>query len=80
MNKKVLLSFDNAEEVRDFIKNNESGLYSGKNVDGEEVIVTIEKGNGMDVKTLQNNGWWVIHEYDKMGYLLSESFEKNQKL
>ena len=37
--------------------------------------VSSEK-EGMDVKTLQNNGWWRITEYDEYGFLISESYEK----
>lgn len=75
-NKDVLLSFESAKEVENFIKNTESGLYVGKNIDGEDVLVAISKGVSMEVKTLQSNNWWRINEYDAFGFCISESYSK----
>lgn len=72
----TVLDFDDPVEIREFIKNTESGLYSGKNVNNQDVIVELDKRYGMNVWTLQKNNWWVIHEYDKDGYLVSESFQR----
>lgn len=70
------LDFNNRESIKKFIKETESGMYAGQNVDGENVIVCVSKGEGMDVKTLQKNNWWVIHEYDENGFFVSETFDR----
>lgn len=72
----VLLDFSETKNVKKFINSHETGMYCGKNVDGEDVIVKISKGIGMEVETLQSNGWWVIHEYDENGIFVSEDFRK----
>lgn len=73
----IVLSFDDPSEIKDFLNANESGIYSGKNVDDQKVIVFVQQGVGLEVKTLQKNDWWVIHSYNEDGYLESETFEKN---
>lgn len=75
-NTNLSLNFEDREEIKTFINSNESGIYSGKNVDDEEVVVMLQQGNGMNVKTLQSNGWYRVHEYDEDGFFVSETFEK----
>ena len=57
-----------------FINETETGMYVGKNVDSEDVLVKVSKGKGMEVETLQGNGWWMIHDYNEDGICESEAF------
>ena len=77
MNNKVQgLTFKSSEEIREFINSNESGLYSGINADGIEVVVSLEQGSGMSTRKLQDNGWYIIHYYNEEGYCDGEEYEK----
>lgn len=69
---KSTLNFENIEEIKKFIAENESNLYSGKNVDGQEVMVRLEKGKGMIVETLNSKGWWEWNEYDEYGTVVGQ--------
>ena len=71
----VPLSFDDYEAVQAFIKNNESSMYGGKNVDGETIMVSLEQGVGMDIRTYQHNGWIHISSYNKYGLKTDDSFD-----
>ena len=53
----------------------ESDLYSAKNENSEDLIITVEKGNGFTVTTYQKNKWIRVNEYDKDGRMESETFE-----
>lgn len=79
-NLKPILSFDNPEEIKKFIADNESNIYSGKNVEGQDVIVNLEKGKGMIVKTLNNKNWWEWVEYDESGLRISQGVDPSGKL
>lgn len=59
-----------------FCKNNEKGLYSGVNEDGEKVFVLVDK-NGIIVKTQRKEKpkWLEVQEYDEDGFLEGESYE-----
>lgn len=67
---KGTLNFENVEEIKKFIVENESNIYSGKNVEGQEVRVRLEKGKGMIVETLNSKGWWEWNEYDEAGFVV----------
>ena len=56
-NQKPILNFDNVEEIKRFIAENESNLYSGKNVDNQEVRIRLDKGKGMIIEILNNEKW-----------------------
>lgn len=71
-NQKPILNFDNVEEIKRFIAENESNLYSGKNVDNQEVRIRLDKGKGMIVETLNNKNWWEWTEYDESGFVVSQ--------
>ena len=66
-NSKPILNFDNVEEIKKFIVENESNLYSGKNTDNQDVIIRLDKGKGMIVETLNSKNWWEWTEYDEIG-------------
>ena len=67
---KVVLSFEKPEDIKKFIAEHESDLYSGKNVEGQDVIVKLEKGKGMVVEVLNSKGWWDWNEYDEDGFVV----------
>lgn len=73
------LDFTVREARKQFIKNNESSIYTGKNVDGEDVIVCLNQNEGMTVKTSHKNKprWLECIEYDEEGYRISVSYEPN---
>jgi hypothetical protein len=73
-----MFNFETREGRVEFIHNNESSLYEGKNIDGEQVIVMLQKGEGMDVKTRHHNkmNWWEIIEYDAEGFQVGVTYEK----
>lgn len=77
---KEILSFDNVEEIKKFIKENESNLYTGKNIDGQEVMVRLEKGKGMIVETLNSKGWWEWNEYDEYGTVVGQGVTPGAKI
>lgn len=79
-NLKPILSFDNPEEIKKFIAENESNIYSGKNVEGQDVIVKLEKGKGMIVETLNSKNWWEWVEYDESGLRISQGVDPSAKL
>lgn len=70
--KKYDLSDNN--DVKKMITENESGLYSSVNEDGESVIVRLDQSRGCVIDTNQSNGWIRFDEYDKRGYLVSQGY------
>lgn len=77
--KEVKLDFSDSAAVRKFIEETESGMYSGKNVDGEKVALMHDKGIGFDLHTYQNNGWVRVNDYGKNGYCEGETFNGRWK-
>lgn len=75
-NEKLKLNFENPDEIKQFIHENDSGIYSGINADGNDVIVLLEKGKGLKTQLLQTNGWCLVHEYDQNGFCEYEGYEK----
>ena len=69
--------FSTAEKRRNFICNNQSGIYTGVNVEGEAVVVILQQSGGMDVKVQHENkpNWWEVLEYDADGFHVSTSYE-----
>ena len=79
-NKKPILNFDNITEIRKFITKNESGLYTGKNVEGQEVRVWLEKAKGMKVEVLNSKNYWEWNEYDESGFLVGQGVDPYKEL
>ena len=49
------LNFENDNEVKNFINNEESNMYSGNFNDGKYIAVFIEQGKEMSIHTESNN-------------------------
>ena len=73
-----MYDFESREARKEFIHNTESNIFTGKNVDGENVVVVLERGKGMDVKTQKHGkpGWYEVVEYDEEGYQVGVTYEK----
>lgn len=72
-----MIDFESQNGRKEFIHNTESGLYEGTNIDGEKVLIMLERKVGMDVKTQKKNKpkWLEVVEYDSDGFQLSVSYE-----
>lgn len=57
------LNFSDDKQLIKAIKNTDSNLFSGKDVDGNQISLGIEKGKGIRVSTYQSNGWIRVNEY-----------------
>lgn len=57
------IDFNNDKQLIKVIKNTNSDLFSGKDIDGNQISLGIEKGKGIRVSTYQPNGWIRINEY-----------------
>lgn len=68
----TILDFDNVEQIRNFIMEKESNVYSGKNNDNQDVTIIVDKGKGMIASILNSKNWWEWNEYDEKGYLISQ--------
>lgn len=57
------LDLENDNTIIEFINTMESDLYTGKNSEGEDIVVAIQKNVGMKISTYQKNNWIRIDEY-----------------
>lgn len=57
------LNFSDDKQLIKAIKNTGSNLFSGKDIDGNQISLGIEKGKGIRVSTYQSNGWIRVNEY-----------------
>lgn len=72
--KKLAISFDEISDVKKFIHETKSDMYGGNNTSDERVVVMLEQGVGMSVRTYQENGWIRLDEYDADGCKELETF------
>ncbi|UUV46119.1 hypothetical protein [Bacillus phage vB_BanS-Thrax1] len=72
--KKLAIDMADIEVRKDLIQNRKSDLYSTINEDGEDVVIALEQGKGMEMKTFQNNGWVRVNYYDGNGAHDGETF------
>lgn len=78
------LDLEEDKSVMEFIDTMDTGLYFGRNADGNDITVGIEKGIGMRISTYQKNNWIRIMDYytetdeiTKQKYIVrTESYEK----
>ena len=69
------LDVNEPEAVAHFIAEHRSGIYAGKNVDGEKVVIMLDNKKGMNLLTYQSNGWVRKNSFDKDGFSEGETFE-----
>lgn len=50
-------------------------MFTGENAEGEMVTMSIDKENGIVLKTYQTNGWVRVNYYNKDGVAEGETFE-----
>lgn len=78
------LNFEDDNSIIEFIDTMISGIYFGKNIEGDNITVTIENKFGMRISTYQRNNWIRIMDYQieiddltKQRYLVkTENYEK----
>lgn len=78
MSKDLALDFSDRNRIANFISNCDSwDGYEGKNVDGERVLVFVNKNEGMVVKTIHHSKpkRYEVVEYDVDGFQVSVSYE-----
>ena len=63
------------EGTQALLQDTESGMYGGKNADGEDVIVLREVGDGMEILTFQSNGWLRANYFTEEGFSDGEAFK-----
>ena len=71
--------FTSVDGRKAFIQNEDTDIYVGVNDDGEIVTVKLEKGVGMTITTMQDNGWTRVDDYGVNGYKESEMFNGRWK-
>lgn len=50
-------------------------MFVGENADGEKVVLSISRKNGIVLNTYQDNGWLRVDYYDVEGYFEGETFD-----
>jgi hypothetical protein len=77
-----MIDFESRDGRAEFIESHENGLYSGTNIDGEEVMVLTTKGAGMDVYTKHAAKplWWEVIGYNAEGYQESVTYSATAEL
>ena len=75
--REVNFTLDTWENREKFIRTQESDLYVGKNVDGEEVQVRLQQGVGMEIWTRHHAKprWWEIVTFDEFGFQVSVTYK-----
>ena len=53
-----------------------SGLYSGVNSDGQQVMISRQKNHGFIIMNPTHNGWYECNEYNESGELVGTTYEK----
>lgn len=74
---KPILDLNNLDEIKKFILEHESNIYTGKNVDGQDIIVKLDQGKGMIIETLNSKNWWEWTEYDEAGFVVGQGVSPN---
>ena len=50
-------------------------MFVGENTDGEKVVLSVSRKNGIVLNTYQDNGWLRVDYYDAEGYFEGETFD-----
>lgn len=75
---KSLLQWDNIESRKAFIFTAESSIYGGTNIEGKDVTVIQEKGEGMEVWTPTHDDWNEVVYYGKNGNQEGVSYKRSK--
>ena len=77
----VLAEMDTAKGRKKFIDSFESGMYAGRNVEDEEVILMNENHVGMEIwtKHKEKPNWWEIVSYDEDGSQESVTYKSDRE-
>lgn len=77
------INFEDDNSLIDAILNCKSDIYTGKDVEGNEIVIATQNSVGIRVSTYQSNGWIRINNYDiaedenRQYYIIrSETYEK----
>lgn len=77
------INFEDDNSLIDAILNCKSDIYTGKDVEGNEIVIATQNSVGIRVSTYQSNGWIRINNYDiaedenRQYYIIrSEEYEK----
>lgn len=77
------INFEDDNSLIDAILNCKSDIYTGKDVEGNEIVIATQNSVGIRVSTYQSNGWIRINNYDiaedenRQYYIIrSENYEK----
>lgn len=72
-----MIDFTKREVRAQFIRDKDGWLYVGKNSDGKEVRVWVERGHKMKVCTKHTSKplWWECVVYDEDGYQVEVLYE-----
>lgn len=77
------IDFENDNSLIDAILNCKSDIYTGKDVEGNEIVIATQNSVGIRVSTYQSNGWIRINNYNiaedenRQYYIIrSEEYEK----
>lgn len=77
------INFEDDNSLIDEILNCKSDIYTGKDVEGNEIVIATQNSVGIRVSTYQSNGWIRINNYDiaedenRQYYIIrSEEYEK----
>lgn len=70
-------NFENLSNRKKFINEMNSGIYSGVTSEGEDIIILLDKGEGMEVKIRRLNkpNWYECIYYDENGFQEGISYE-----
>lgn len=71
---KLVTNLDSPNSVAKLINETPDGLYSTVSESGENVLVYMAQGEGMDLHFYQHNGWVRVDTYDNDGYKTDETF------
>lgn len=77
----VLAEMNTVQGRKKFIDSFESGMYAGRNVEDEEVILMNENHVGMEIwtKHKEKPNWWEIVSYDKDGSQESVTYKSDRE-
>ncbi len=79
--KELLFSISSAAGRKTFSETVPSGIYTGKNADGEEISVRVEDGKGMVIMTehAEKPNWLECIEYNEKGEQCGVCYEPKEK-